>query len=219
MTDTPLWKKPVNYAAVGATTAADLLRYPPAGYRASIASTRIGHGDARWEWASTAVRTWTVQRRADFTVDIAEAPKPVTEATYRPVGFDEEGVPVDAAALGDTAAIALTDTGERLALPGDTAQLTGKFGVIPVKGSVRVVYVVEEPDERGFAYGTVDGHAVRSEYAFLVSRRPDGSVWLEVRTVWQPATPFWRLLTPLLAASQKTAIQKFLRSLTGPLPN
>lgn len=219
MTETPLWKRPVSYGAVGATQAPDLVDYPPAGYRANVVSARIGHGDARWEWASKAVRTWTVQRRSGLTVEIADPPPPVTEATYTPVGFDEEGTPVAPAALDDTAAIAVTPAGERLALPGDTATFTGRFGPLPVNGAVRVVYVVDEPDERGFAYGTLAGHPVSGERAMLVLRRPDASVWLEIRTVWRPSNPLWAVLTPLVIASQKVATKRYLGALTGPLPS
>ncbi|WP_207457505.1 DUF1990 family protein [Desertivibrio insolitus] len=218
MTETPLWERPVSYGAVGATKAPDLLGYPPAGYRPGIASARIGHGDARWEWATTAVLTWEVQRRSDLRVEVVEPPAAVTEGTYSPVGFDEEGTPVEPAVV-DAAPTQYGPNGERLAVPGDTAVLQGRLGPLPVHGAVRVIYVLDEADERGFAYGTLAGHPVHAEYAFLVTRRPDGSVWLEVRSVWRPSNAFWALATPVLALAHRIAVQRFLRALTGPIPS
>ena len=41
-------------------------------------------------------------------------------------------------------------------------------GLGPVQAPCRVVYVVDEPDRRGFAYGTLPGHAESGEELFLV---------------------------------------------------
>ena len=42
----------------------------------------------------------------------------------------------------------------------------------PVRAPCRVVYVVDEPDRRGFAYGTLPGHAESGEELFLVRYDP-----------------------------------------------
>ncbi len=42
----------------------------------------------------------------------------------------------------------------------------------PVRVPCRVVYVVDEPDRRGFAYGTLPGHAESGEELFLVRYDP-----------------------------------------------
>lgn len=52
----------------------------------------------------------------------------------------------------------------------------------------RVVYVVEEPDRRGFAYGTLAGHPERGEEAFIVRMAEDGTVTFEVTAFSRPAT-------------------------------
>ena len=42
----------------------------------------------------------------------------------------------------------------------------------PVRAPCRVVYVVDEPDRRGFAYGTLPGHAESGEELFVVRYDP-----------------------------------------------
>ena len=42
----------------------------------------------------------------------------------------------------------------------------------PVQAPCRVVYVVDEPDRRGFAYGTLPGHAESGEERFVVRYDP-----------------------------------------------
>jgi uncharacterized protein (UPF0548 family) len=46
----------------------------------------------------------------------------------------------------------------------------------------RVVYVIEEPNEVGFAYGTLPGHPECGEAAFTLSRRDGGQVVIVVRS-------------------------------------
>jgi uncharacterized protein (UPF0548 family) len=43
---------------------------------------------------------------------------------------------------------------------------------IRLRAPCRIVYVIDEPDRRGFAYGTLPGHPERGEEAFIISRRP-----------------------------------------------
>jgi hypothetical protein len=89
-----LWERPVSYAAVGATKAADLLQYPPSGFRPIERRVRLGYGDERWEYAWTQLFTWGIQRLAGMGVEVSETPGEVTELTYTPVGFDVDGTPV-----------------------------------------------------------------------------------------------------------------------------
>src|SRR5512139_3551990 len=42
------------------------------------------------------------------------------------------------------------------------------WGPIGVKAPVRVVYIVDEPHRKGFAYGTLPGHPESGEEAFVV---------------------------------------------------
>ena len=94
MTRVELWERPVSYAAVGATRAADLLQYPPSGYRPIERRVRVGHGSVRWDYAWTQLFTWGIQRLSGMRVEVSDTPGEVSELTYTPVGFDSAGSPI-----------------------------------------------------------------------------------------------------------------------------
>lgn len=217
MSGTPLWQRPVTYGAVGATRAADLLDYPPAGYRPLERRVRIGHGDARWQHAWSETMTWGIQRRAGFHVRVDEAPAEVTEVTYVPVGFDEAGEPVTPAVLGGAGDAVFAADGTALLRPGDSASLGIRVWPVRFWFPARVVYVIDEPDRKGFAYGTLPGHAEEGEEAFLVHRDPEGSVWLTIRAFSRPSR-WWWLVAPALRVAQAWYTARYLRALTGPIP-
>lgn len=212
-----LWERPVSYGAVGATQAADLMSYPPAGYRPVSVRTRIGHGDARWQYACTEVLTWGIQRRAGFHVEVAETPAAVTDLTYTPVSFDREGAPVVAASTDEADEEVFGPGGYSFVTPGVTAVLGIPFGPFRVHAPARVVYVIDEPRRRGFAYGTLAGHPEDGEESFIVERTDDGSVWLEIRAFSRPANRRWWLVYPVLRMSQWFYTRRYLQSLSGPL--
>src|SRR5690349_16853575 len=67
----------------------------------------------------------------------------------------------------------------------------------PVQAPCRVVYVVDEPDRRGFAYGTLPGHAESGEELFLVRYEPaTGDVFADVTAFSRHATWWSRLGSP-----------------------
>jgi uncharacterized protein (UPF0548 family) len=212
-----LWERPVSYGAVGATQAADLLTYPPVGYRPYAERTRIGHGDARWAYACTEILTWGIQRRAGFLIEVSETPAAVTDLTYQPVSFDQTGVPVVAASVDDADEEVFGPEGLAFVAPGVTAVLGIPFGPFRVHAPARVVYVIDEPTRRGFAYGTLPGHPEDGEEAFIVDRTADGSVWLEIRAFSRPANGGWWLVYPVLRMSQWFYTRRYLRALSGPL--
>ena len=59
---------------------------------------------------------------------------------------------------------------------GDRRWLVAHLGPWKVREPIEVVAVVDEPDRQGFAYGTLTGHPLRGEEAFIVERLPDGSL-------------------------------------------
>jgi uncharacterized protein (UPF0548 family) len=211
-----LWEQPVTYAAVGATQAADLMYYPPTGYRPVERSTRIGHGVERFEFAWTEAMSWGIQKRSGMRVDVAEAPSEVTDTTYVPVSFDAEGVPLEPAVTSSGEATFGPD-GEPFLQPGDTATLAIPFGLFRVRAPARVVYVVDEPERKGFAYGTLRGHPENGEEAFLVEKRADDSVWLTIKAFSRPANRWWWLVYPVLRVTQEVFTRRYERALTGPL--
>jgi uncharacterized protein (UPF0548 family) len=52
--------------------------------------------------------------------------------------------------------------------------------------SAKIVYVVDEPNRFGFAYGTLPGHVECGEERFLVECDADGTVWYDVRAFSRP---------------------------------
>ncbi|WP_420313572.1 DUF1990 family protein [Actinopolymorpha alba] len=93
--------------------------------------------------------------------------------------------------------------------------LIAHLGLLRIREPVQVIAVVDEPDRKGFAYGTLTGHPVSGEEAFLLDRRPDGSVWLTVRSMTQPSLGIWRATYPLLPVAQTFYRRRYLRSLAS----
>ena len=213
----PLWQRPVSYAAVGATQAADLSIHPPPGYRPFERRTRIGHGDARWDYAWMETLTWGIQRNSGFAIELADAPAAVTDQTYVPVAFDEGGVPVAGVTTSGNGETVFASDGAAFVVPGDTARLRIPFGPFRVVAPARVVYVIDEVRRKGFAYGTLAGHPESGEEAFIVEQTDDGSVWLEIRSISRPANAFWWMVYPVLRFSQNFYTKRYFRSLSGPI--
>jgi len=211
------WQRPVTYAAIGATQAKDLMEFPPAGYRPIERRVRIGHGEARFTWAWTTTMSWGIQRLSGFVVDVLDSPREVVELSYRPVSFDASGEPVEPAAVGAPAETMFGPDGVAFAAPGDTALLRIPFGPFRVTAPARVVYVLDEPDRKGFAYGTLPGHPENGEEAFIVERDADDSVWLRITAFSRPANWFFWLGYPVLRLSQEFYTSRYERALTGPI--
>lgn len=190
-----LWETPVTYGAVGATQAADLLRYPPSGYRPVERRARIGHGDVRFEWACASAMSWGIQKGSGFRVTLAGGqPESHTGETV----FGPDGTP--------------------FLRPGDTAMLRIPIvGPLAIKAPVRVLYLVEEPKRRGFAYGTLPGHPEDGEEAFIVTQNDDGSVWLTVRAFSRPSSRRWWMVYPVLRLAQELLTRRYLRALAVPI--
>jgi uncharacterized protein (UPF0548 family) len=89
-------------------------------------------------------------------------------------------------------------------------------GRLSVSAPVRVVYVVDEPRRHGFAYGTLPGHPVSGEEAFLLELRADDSVVLSVTAFSRPARWPVRVAGPLAGLGQRLMAERYLRSLDGP---
>jgi uncharacterized protein (UPF0548 family) len=213
-----LWERPVNYAAVGATQASDLLRYPPTGFRPLVRRVRIGHGDERWEYAWTQLFTWGVQRRSGMRVDISDTPGEVTALTYTPVGFDDAGNPVAPATVDESGDAMFGPDGTPFLRPGDTANLVIPFGPLKVGAPVRVVYVIDRPASKGFGYGTLPGHPESGEEAWILDRSDDGSVWMTIKAFSRPSTRGWWLVYPVLRITQQVITRRYERALAGPIP-
>ena len=60
--------------------------------------------------------------------------------------------------------------------PGTTVAVLLRVAGLWSLNAARIVYVIDEPDRFGFAYGTLPDHAESGEELFLVEQEPDGSV-------------------------------------------
>jgi uncharacterized protein (UPF0548 family) len=71
---------------------------------------------------------------------------------------------------------------------GETFAILFRLPVGFVAAAGRVVYVIDEPDRKGFAYGTLPGHPEQGEEAFILNRR-DGRVWFDLTAFSRPRHP------------------------------
>jgi uncharacterized protein (UPF0548 family) len=109
----------------------------------------------------------------------------------------------------------LRGAGVRVSASTDVAQVgtlvLGRLGPIPAP--CRVVYVVDEPDCRGFAYGTLPGHAESGEERFAVRYEPgSGSVYAEVVAFSRHGAWWSRLGGPVARAVQRVVTRRYLHA-------
>jgi len=78
----------------------------------------------------------------------------------------------------------------------------------------RVVYIVEEPDKAGFAYGTLPGHPECGEVAFTVLRGHADDVCVVVRSFSRRVDPLARLGAPLARLVQTRVTRRYINALT-----
>jgi uncharacterized protein (UPF0548 family) len=98
------------------------------------------------------------------------------------------------------------------AVVGRRYWLTAGLGPLRIREPVEVVAIINEPDRQGFAYGTLSGHPVSGEEAFVAERRADDSVWLSVRSMTRPSRGPWSALHPLLLQAQRRYKERYLRA-------
>ncbi|GAA1144955.1 DUF1990 domain-containing protein [Kribbella jejuensis] len=76
----------------------------------------------------------------------------------------------------------------------------------------RVVWTVDEPDQIGFAYGTLEGHPECGEESFLVTREGD-DVHATIRAYSRGASWYARLGGPVTRRAQHYAARRYLAAL------
>jgi uncharacterized protein (UPF0548 family) len=77
----------------------------------------------------------------------------------------------------------------------------------------RVVYVIDEPNRRGFGYGTLAGHPETGEEAFIVSIDKAGDVWFTVRAFTRPGTLLARVSGPFGRIAQRVAAGRYISAM------
>jgi uncharacterized protein (UPF0548 family) len=83
----------------------------------------------------------------------------------------------------------------------------------PVRVPCRVVYVLDEPDHRGFAYGTLPGHAETGEELFAVRYHPGtDEVTAELTAFSRHGTWWSRLAGPFTGLVQRIVTKRYLKA-------
>lgn len=86
-------------------------------------------------------------------------------------------------------------------------------GPFMLSAPCRVVYVIDEPDRQGFAYGTLPGHPESGEEAFVIERAVDDTVSFRITAFSTPASDLAKLAGPLGRFAQGRMTSRYLRSL------
>lgn len=71
-------------------------------------------------------------------------------------------------------------------VPETTIALSIKYQGLWCVNICRIVYLVQQPDIQGFAYGTLPAHAEQGEEAFLIERDTDGRIYYRLRAFSRP---------------------------------
>lgn len=98
-------------------------------------------------------------------------------------------------------------------MPGAVVILGLGIGSLRLRAPCRVVYVVDEPRRRGFAYGTLAGHPESGEEAFMIEHHDDDTVSFNVTAFSRPATRLAKIAGPVGAVVQRQLTARYLRSL------
>jgi uncharacterized protein (UPF0548 family) len=82
-----------------------------------------------------------------------------------------------------------------------------------LRAPCRVVYVIDEPDIRGFAYGTLPGHPESGEERFAVRRDPNTSaVFAEISAFSRPGSWLSKAGGPLVGVLQRFMARRYVRA-------
>lgn len=100
----------------------------------------------------------------------------------------------------------------RTAHQGERYWLVARIGPIRVREPVEIVATLATHDWAALAYGTLEGHPVSGEEAFIVHRDDDGNVSLTLRSLTRAGWGAWRALFPLILIAQRVYRRRYLRA-------
>ena len=86
-------------------------------------------------------------------------------------------------------------------------------GPFTLKAPCRVVYVLDEPDRKGFAYGTLPGHPESGEEAFVIERADDDTVSFSITAFSTPVSDLAKFAGPLGRLAQRRMTARYFWSL------
>jgi uncharacterized protein (UPF0548 family) len=96
---------------------------------------------------------------------------------------------------------------------GETAVLAVTLPGISAIAACRIVYVTDEPNRFGFAYGTLPAHPEQGEEAFHIESDVHGTVRFVVTAFSRPRHPLARIGSPVARQVQLRVTSRYLRSL------
>ena len=102
---------------------------------------------------------------------------------------------------------------ERPVAQGMAVLVYGRLGPLYTSVCCRVIYIIDEDDRWGFAYGTLPHHVERGEESFVVSKDKDENVTFTVESFSRPAALFARLGSPITNAVQRRVTSRYLGAL------
>lgn len=199
----------VDYAAVGATQAPDLMQYPPERSIPAENSWRIGSGEARFESAGEALMAWTAQRGAGLTLTDV---RPAAGPTYSGVSFDADGNPL--APSRSEVEQRFDSDGTPYVSAGATVRVSGRVQGMSADGELRVIFAVEEPRRIGFALGTVGDSVVSGEESFMLEWYDNDEVWFTVRAFDAPQAILYRIVPALTRRRRRELFNRYLRAIS-----
>jgi uncharacterized protein (UPF0548 family) len=99
--------------------------------------------------------------------------------------------------------------------PDTVAVVKVGIGPVALRAPVRIVYLIDEPDEVGFAYGTLPGHPEAGEECFSVTLEPDETVRFRVTSFSRPATRLAQGSGSLGRALQTRITERYVDAMLG----
>ncbi|WP_417511475.1 DUF1990 family protein [Microbacterium sp.] len=200
----------VDYAAVGATHAPDLMQYPPERSIPAEETWRLGSGEDRFRTAGDSLLSWTAQRAAGLSV---EDVRPASGPAYAGVSFDAEGNPV--APVKREVEQRFDAEGTPFAGPGMTLRLHGRVAGMSADAQLRVISVTEDPRCISLVLGTVDGSVVSGEELFQIDWHEEtDEVWFTVRAFDAPTSVLYRFIPGLVKRRRKELFARYLRAIS-----
>lgn len=83
-----------------------------------------------------------------------------------------------------------------------TIAMNAHFACLWWRNACKIVYVIDEPNQYGFAYGTLPGHIESGEELFLVSKDNIGNVYYEIKAFSKPRHWLSKIGYPLVRLLQ-----------------
>jgi uncharacterized protein (UPF0548 family) len=96
---------------------------------------------------------------------------------------------------------------------GERYWLVARIGPLHIREPVEIVATIATDRQAALAYGTLEGHPVSGEEAFIVRRDENANVSLTLRSLTRAGRCPWRGLFPLILIAQRVYRRRYLRVL------